>query len=267
MTTPMDRSLEFSDVTAVIPTKDEAGCVADVIRRCRQITKNVLVVDGASTDETVAIARAEGATVVNDGGGGKGLGIRAAIPHVTTDIVVFVDADGSHDPADIPKLVEPIRLGIADHVTASRLLGGSSELHGGFDEFFRLAGSAFITACINWRFHVALSDSQNGFRAVRTAVLRQLPLQERCTTIEQEMIIKTLKLGYRMMDVPSHEYRRRFGKGHIRISRVAYRYVYSMVKYLFFWRAPRGLGRSAVASGVCLPDSPPPSPAESGLGG
>ncbi len=56
--------------------------------------------------------------------------------------------------------------------------GGSSELHGGFDEFFRLAGSSFITACINWRFNCRLSDSQNGFRAIRTTVLRQLDLRE-----------------------------------------------------------------------------------------
>ena len=83
----------------------------------------------------------------------------------------------------------------ADHVAASRLRGGSSELHGGFDEFLRLAGSSFITACINWRFNCQLSDSQNGFRAVRTSVLRQLDLRENTTTIEQEMTIKTLQAG------------------------------------------------------------------------
>ena len=120
-------------------------------------------------------------------------------------VTVFVDADGSHDLCDIPRLIEPIRQGEADHVTASRLLGGSSELHGGFDEFFRLPGSSFITACINWRFGVRLSDSQNGFRAIRTCVLRELALRENHTTIEQEMIMRTLRLGYRIAEVPSHE--------------------------------------------------------------
>ena len=94
--------------------------------------------------------------------------MRRAIPHIRRRSTVFLDADGSHDPEDIPLLVEPIVEDAADHVTASRLSGGSSELHGGFDEFFRLAGSSFITACINWRFGVRLSDSQNGFRAIRT---------------------------------------------------------------------------------------------------
>jgi dolichol-phosphate mannosyltransferase len=101
-------------------------------------------------------------------------------------------------------------------------------------EFFRLAGSSFITACINWRFNCRLSESQNGFRAIRTSVLRQLDLREDLTTIEQEMIIKTLRRGFRMTEVPSHEHPRRHGSSHIRVWRCAPRYVLSLVKYLFF---------------------------------
>src|SRR5213079_3356391 len=118
---------------------------------------------------------------------------QVAIERVTSDLIVFIDADGSHDPDDIPQLVAPIVEGRADHVSGSRLIGGSSELHGGFDEFFRLMGSSLITACINRRFGVRLSESQNGFRAIRSDVVRDLGLTERWTTIEQEMIIKTLR--------------------------------------------------------------------------
>ena len=95
-------------------------------------------------------------------------------------------------------------------------------------------GSSLITACINHRFHVRLSESQNGFRAIRTAVLRDLGLQENITTIEQEMIIKTLKKGYRMAEVPSHEHKRKAGYSKISVRKVAFRYVYSMIKYLYF---------------------------------
>ena len=175
-----------------------------------------------------------GATVLADGGRGKGEALRRAISHIPTPITVFLDADGSHDPEDIPLLVEPILEGRADHVSASRLRGGSSELHGGFDEFFRLAGSSFITACINWRFGCRLSDSQNGFRAIRTSVLSQLDLREDLTTIEQEMIIKTLRRGFRMAEIPSHEHRRTHGASHIRVWRCAPRYGVSLVRYLFF---------------------------------
>jgi dolichol-phosphate mannosyltransferase len=147
---------------------------------------------------------------------------------------VFIDADGSHNPDDIPKLILPIIENKADHVSGSRLIGGSSELHGGFDECFRLMGSSFVTACINWRFKVKLSESQNGFRAIKTAVVKRLELKEDITTIEQEMIIKTLKKGFRMAEVPSHESKRVAGYSKIILRKVWFRYVYSLVKYLFF---------------------------------
>jgi dolichol-phosphate mannosyltransferase len=204
------------------------------VTRSRRYVGDVIVVAGRSTDRTPELAAQSGAIVMADGGRGKGEAIRRAIPHLRTAVTVFLDADGSHDPEDIPLLVEPIFSGVADHVSASRLRGGSSELHGGFDEFFRLTGSSFITACINWRFGCALSESQNGFRAIRTSVLRQLDLAEDITTIEQEMIIKTLRKGFRMAEVPSHEHPRVHGTSHIRVWRSAPRYGWSLVKYLFF---------------------------------
>lgn len=222
------------DLTIVVATLNEAPTITDIVLRCRCFASEVIVVDGHSQDGTAEVARSAGARVMLDGGRGKGDAIRTAISAVTTPIIAFIDADGSHDPEDIPRLTAPIKAGEADHVSASRLKGGSSELHGSFEEFLRLAGSAFITACINSRFGVRLSDSQNGFRAVRTDVLRQLDLRENVTTIEQEMIIKTLRRGFRMAEVPSHEYCRRHGISRIRISRVAHRYVFSLVKNLFF---------------------------------
>jgi glycosyltransferase involved in cell wall biosynthesis len=223
-----------TDVCAVIAAKQEALSIGEVIQRTERYVGDVIVVGGRSNDGTAEVAARAGARVLHDGGLGKGEAIRRAIPHVRTPVTVLLDADGSHDPEDIPLLVEPILTGRADHVTASRLRGGSSELHGGFDEFFRLAGSSFITACINWRFGCRLSDSQNGFRAIRTSVLAELGLREDTTTIEQEMIIKTLRRGLRMAEVPSHEHPRRHGASHIRLWRSAPRYGYSLVRHLFF---------------------------------
>jgi dolichol-phosphate mannosyltransferase len=223
-----------ADVSVVIAAKQEAPSVGSVIDRTRRFASTILVVVGRSTDGTAAVAAASGATVLHDGGRGKGEAIRRAIPHIRTPVTVFLDADGSHDPEDIPLLVEPILADGADHVVASRLRGGSSELHGGFDEFLRLAGSSFITACINWRFRCQLSDSQNGFRAVRTSVLRQLNLRENTTTIEQEMTMRTLRQGWRMTEVPSHEHRRSHGASHIHVWRDSPRYGISLIRGLFF---------------------------------
>ena len=216
----------------MIPAKNEAATVGDIVRGARRFAAAVMVIDGSSSDGTAAIAAATGARVMTDPGRGKGKAIRLAIPHLSSEITAFMDADGSHNPEDIPRLVTPIADGQADHVSGSRLLGGSSELHGSFDEWARLAGSSFITACINRRYGVRLSESQNGFRAIRTEVLRNLKLRSRGTTIEQEMIVETLRRGYRMAEVPAHEYPRRAGSSHIVVWRHGWAYLFSLIRLM-----------------------------------
>lgn len=239
-------------VTVVVAAKNEAPAIGDVLDGCRRYASHVIVVDGHSTDGTAAAAASRGARVLMDRGRGKGDALRTAIPEVTTDITVFIDADGSHDPHDIPRLVAPLFDGRADHVSGSRLIGGSSELHGGFDELCRLTGSSFITACINWRLGVRLSESQNGFRAILTSVLRQLDLRENGTTIEQEMIIKTLRLGFRMAEVGAHERPRAHGRSHIVLWRAAPRYLFTLVWYLFAARL-HGPGATSAANAESVP--------------
>jgi len=229
----MDNHLN-NKITILIPALNEETTIGDIITRSKKYSDDILVVDGHSNDGTESVSRALGVRVIFDHKKGKGEAIRSAIPYIEQEITVLIDADGSHDPDDIPKLVQPILEKRADHVSGSRLIGGSSELHGGFDECFRLMGSSLITALINHRFKVRLSESQNGFRAIKTSVLRALDLKENITTIEQEMIIKTLKKGYRMAEVPSHEYERVAGYSKIKLRKVAFRYVYSMLKYLYF---------------------------------
>ncbi len=200
-----NEDLPDHEVTAVVPARNEEATIGTVVRECFNYAGKVIVVEGGSSDRTAKVAAAAGALVVRDQGLGKGAALRLAVAQVDTPYCVFVDADGSHDPIDIPMLVAPLKTGEADHVTGSRLLGGSDELHGGGDEFLRLAGSAFITYLINRRFGTRLSDSQNGFRAIRTDVFRHLELRSRHTTIELEMIIATLGAGIRMTEGPTHE--------------------------------------------------------------
>ena len=130
--------------TVVIPAKDEEGIVGSIIDACRPHADEILVVDGHSRDRTRDIAVEHGARVIEDNGRGKGDALRVAIAAATTEIVVFIDADGSHEPADIPRLVEPIRAGRADLVIASRGKGGSDELHGTLEQLIRYIGSQLI---------------------------------------------------------------------------------------------------------------------------
>jgi len=219
-------------VSAIIPTLNEETTLAEVIARCKPFVDEVLVIDGHSMDRTAEVARSNGARLELDDQKGKGAAMRRAATLARGDIFVFIDADGSHVPEDIPRLVEPILRGEADHVTASRMTGGSSELHGGFDEFLRLTGSSFITACINARYKVRLSDSQNGFRAIKKDVFLSLGLTSNSTTIEQEMIMRTIARGYRMAEIPSHEYLRKGGVSKVHVFKLWHKYAASLIRGL-----------------------------------
>ena len=216
-------------VTVVIPTKNEEGLIGEIVDSVRPYGE-VLVIDGHSTDATRKVAEAHGARVVLDGGRGKGQAIRQAFQDATTDIVVFIDADGSHDPKDIPALVAPIAAGTADLVIGSRGKGGSDELHGTIGQFIRYVGSQLIMLAINYRWDVRLSDSQNGFRAIRRDVGKALDLRSNLTTIEQEMLMRALKRGYRVSEIASHEYERRWGTSKVVVWKLWWAYLWS------FWR-------------------------------
>lgn len=201
--------------TAVIPAKNEQDNIADVIAGCLRVTDSVLVIDGNSSDKTVEVAKSAGAKVVKQTSRGKGGAIVESLEHVKAGIILFIDADQSHDPADIPALIQPIKLGHADLVIGSRMRGGSDELFTGIREFIRLIGSHIITLAIAKRFKVPFTDSQNGFRAISVECLKALDLRQSTFTIETEMCIESMRSGFRVMEIPTHEYRRKFGTSNI----------------------------------------------------
>ncbi len=221
-----------SRVTVVIPTKNEEGLIGDIVDAVAPYADEVFVVDGHSTDRTREIAQAHGARVEFDGGKGKGEALRRALDLSTGEIVVFIDADGSHDPKDIPALVGPIKAGTADMVIGSRGKGGSDELHGTIEQFIRYVGSQLIMLAINYRWNVRLTDSQNGFRAIKRDVGRKLGLRSNLTTIEQEMLMRALKLGYRVDETPTHEYERRWGKSKVVVWKLWYAYIWSVFRHI-----------------------------------
>jgi len=221
-------------VSICVPAKNEESTIAELLTTTRSHGDEIFVVDGHSTDRTRAIAASLGVPVYLDEGRGKGCAVREAIRRATGDILVFIDADLSFDPNDIPRLVAPVARGEADYANGSRMRGGSDELHGDMDKFIRMVGQDLITLGINYRFGVRLTDSQSGFRAVRLAAARQIRLEEDITTTEQEMIIKFLRRGWRIVEVPTHEYASRRTKSHISLRRVAVRYVWSWFKYMYW---------------------------------
>lgn len=220
-------------VTVVIPTKNEERTIEQMIDSVKAYAEEILVVDGRSTDNTLNIAKQAGAGILVDQGRGKGNGLRMALAEARSEIVVFIDADGSHDAKDIPELVKPIADGRADLVIGSRMLGGSDEFHGDMSNWVRTVGSGVLTLVINYRWGVRLTDCENGFRAVSRKVAQSLNLKSNGFEIEQEMVMKALKKGYRVAEVPSHEYPRIFGKSRIQIWKVWHRFLWSLIRNLF----------------------------------
>ncbi|MEZ5318923.1 MAG: glycosyltransferase family 2 protein, partial [Vicinamibacterales bacterium] len=106
--------------SVIIPARNEGDVVVDVALAARDHCDEVLVVDGHSTDGSPERLRAEGITVVPDRRRGKGDAVRLGLDHATGDVVVTMDADGSHDPREIGALAAPILRDEADIVIGCR---------------------------------------------------------------------------------------------------------------------------------------------------
>lgn len=205
-------------ITVIIPTKNEESTIGEAIQKAKPYANELLVVDGHSKDNTSKIAEDLGVKVILDNGKGKGDGIRVGIQHASEDIIVFMDADGSHNISDIPQLVYPILNNKADMVIGSRILGGSDEFSETFDNVIRTIGSLVVSYIISIRWNVAITDCNNGFRAIKRKVAIDLSLKRSDFVIEQEMVINCAKKGYKIVEVSSHEYKRRAGESKLKTS-------------------------------------------------
>lgn len=198
--------------TICVVAKNEAEGIVGVIRSVKKYADEVIVIDGHSTDGTGLLASREGVRVLRDHGLGRGDGVRAGLAHATGDIVVLFDADGSHEPRDIPKLTEPIVDGKADLVIASRRTGGSFDRQMNLDSLVRSFGADILTMLVNLRFGTQLTDVIYSFRALRASLVKNLPLHSNGFAIEQELVIACLRSRYKVLEIPSREFARRWGE-------------------------------------------------------
>jgi len=219
--------------TVVIPSRNEGDTVVSLAGSVRAFCDDVIVVDGRSTDGSPERLRAAGITVVDDRGRGKGDAIRRGLEAAGGDVIVTMDADGSHDPADIRALVAPIERGEADLVIGCRMRGGSDEFAGTWTMFVRLWGNNFLTQLINTRFGTSLTDTQNGFRAVRASAVPRLALREDRHSIELEMCLRALKCGLRVCQVPAHEYARKTGESSLSVVRQTPTFLWCLLRNLW----------------------------------
>lgn len=228
--------LDEARVAVIVPVIDEERALPHVLAALRQVHDGpVIVVDGGSHDQTVAVARGLGATVIAEARRGYGraclTGAEQAIAG-GAEIVVFLDGDYSDDPTELPLLLAPIRRGVADVVIGARVRrkrrSGAMALH-------QRWGNSLIALLLRLLYGVAISDP-GPFRAVRAPVFTALRLREMTYGWPVEAIARAARLGYRVRAVPV-SYRPRIGtskiSGTVRGSvGAAYRMVYAVVRYL-----------------------------------
>lgn len=201
-------------ISVVIPALNEAQNLPYVLPRIPAEVYEVILVDGHSTDETVALAQdlMPDIQVMVQQGRGKGDALRSGFAACTGDIVVMLDADGSTDPAEIPLFVGALRAG-ADFVKGSRFLlgGGTADM-----PVHRKLGNRAFVFLTRLLFGARYSDLCYGYNAFWLDVVDRLSLSATGFEVETMMNIRAHRVGLRIAEVPSFEHKRKYGEGQLR---------------------------------------------------
>ncbi|NJE25873.1 glycosyltransferase family 2 protein [Thermococcus sp. MV5] len=184
----------------VIPAYNEELTIGSVVALARKYG-DVLVVDDGSNDRTSEIAKEAGALVIRHKTNlGKGRALKTAFEYALSreyDAIVTMDADGQHNPDEIPLLLDPITKGEVDLVIGSRYLNGSKKEI----PLYRRLGLWVLNKSTKVASNIDV-DSQSGFRAMNRKALEKLDLNSNGYSIETDMIVKASERGIRLMEVP-----------------------------------------------------------------
>ncbi|MDC0884112.1 glycosyltransferase family 2 protein [Nitrosopumilus sp.] len=190
------------EIVVGIPAFNEEKNIASIILKLKKITNTIIVCNDGSSDLTNKIAEQLGAIVINHS---KNLGYGAAIRSIflkakemNSDILVTFDADGQHRIEDIQQMIQPIIENKTDIVIGSRFLNKEK------DEVptYRKVGIKIITKVTNVSIDQKITDSQSGFRAYSRQVLEKLSPSDVGMGISTEILIKSSKMGFKILEVP-----------------------------------------------------------------
>jgi glycosyltransferase involved in cell wall biosynthesis len=218
-------------VSLVIPTLNEAKNLPWVLERVPAFVDEVILVDGLSTDDTVAVARAAcpDVVVVHEDRHGKGVALRAGFAAASCDVIVMIDADGSMDPNEIWRFVALLHGGF-DVVKGSRFMSGGGSID---ITPFRRLGNRALLRLVNGLFRTRFTDLCYGFFAIRRSCLPALALRADGFDIETEIVVRAAQARLRVCEVPSFELERRHGTSNLRSVRDGFRVLRTLLKGRF----------------------------------
>lgn len=225
--------MSFSIIIAVKNEAENLDLILPILLAKYPDTE-ILAIDGHSTDASIKILDKYHIKHLTQNGKGKGDALRMGAENAKHQAIIFFDADCSHDPDDIQKLIDPIINGDYVHVSGSRMLGGSSELFNDIGHLFRLFGSLIINYSISYKFNYRITDAQNGLRAFDRDFYIALNTQSDHTTIEQETVGRTLSMGCPILEIPTHEHCRLHGESKINVLKHGWSYLKMLIDIMFW---------------------------------
>jgi len=221
-------------ISIVIPTLNEASNIGQVLKEVKEelasygYSYEIIVVDGYSTDNTVAIARSLGAKIMFDSVG-KGSALRKGLAAAKGDILVSMDADLSHKPNELKLLISGIEIGYDICMGSRFIIGGGTEDM----SLFRKFGNKFFVWLVDLFYHTNYTDLCYGYRSFRKGVFGKLGLKEDGFGIETEISIKAVKKDLKVLEVPSMEKKRSSGNGKLRTFKDGYVILKALLENLF----------------------------------
>jgi hypothetical protein len=225
---PDRRRNRKSLVSVVVPALNEEQNIGAVLKRLPPELHEVILVDGNSHDGTIEAARAAvpGIRVLTQAGRGKGDALRTGFAAVTGNLVVMLDADGSADPAEIPRFVAALEDG-ADFAKGSRFLdgGGSNDLTA-----VRRLGNAALSGAANILHGTHFTDLCYGYNAFWARCLPFISLDAPGFEVETLINLRVASVGMRITEVPSYEARRLSGQSNLKTFRDGWRVLLTIIR-------------------------------------
>jgi glycosyltransferase involved in cell wall biosynthesis len=210
---------------AIVPARNEAGAIERVLAEIRAFDPglDVVVIDDDSSDETAELAAAAGAAVVslpfNLGiGGAVQTGFMYALAG-DYDLAVRLDGDGQHDPAELPKLIEPVQRGDADIVVGSRFAASRDSYR---PPLARRAGIRFFAGLVSLLVRQRVTDTTSGFQALNRNGIRLFAADYPHDYPEVEATVMVIRHRLRLLEVPVQMREREHGSSSITALRSAY---------------------------------------------